>query len=331
MAAAAEMDGEEIGLVLARASDLRTRISACAAAAAGAPCPRRDDEEAAKRLDAAEGDEEGAEEEEDEEEEEEVGSLVGISDALESLERQLAALQDLQHQQRYERETILSQIDRSRRSLLAKLREYKGQDCEVIHEAAAFAGERIERDDGLVLPPYSDHVTNSFALDDLYPLSYMSKPKRLHTQPDSDGDDDGTAQDGARRNGRESRDTGASKRGSGGGAGGGGGGIGAFMGWVAKTAVMVVGAVCVMKAAGYESVTWRNGGARLDIAGLFGGGGGKQAVAAGGGDERRVPLRCPPGKALVVENGRARCVVKERVEVPFDAVLAPPSSRYGLG
>jgi hypothetical protein len=130
----------------------------------------------------------------------------------------------------------LSQIDRSRRSLLAKLREYKGQDCEVIHEAAAFAGERIERDDGLVLPPYSDHVTNSFALDDLYPLSYMSKPKRLHTQPDSDGDDDGTAQDGARRNGRESRDTGASKRGSGGGAGGGGGGIGAFMGWVAKTA-----------------------------------------------------------------------------------------------
>jgi hypothetical protein len=90
-AAAAEMEGEEIGLVLARASDLRTRISACAAAAAGAPCPRRDDEEAAKRLDAAEGDEEGAEEEEDEEEE--VGSLVGISDALESLERQLAALQ----------------------------------------------------------------------------------------------------------------------------------------------------------------------------------------------------------------------------------------------
>lgn len=89
MAAAAEMEGEEIGLVLARASDLRTRISACAAAAAGAPCPRRDDEEAAKRLDAAEGDEEGAEEEE----EEEVESLVGISDALESLERQLAALQ----------------------------------------------------------------------------------------------------------------------------------------------------------------------------------------------------------------------------------------------
>ncbi|XP_066389328.1 plastid division protein PDV2-like [Miscanthus floridulus] len=303
------MEGEEIGLVLARASDLRSRISACAAAAgAGAPCPRRDAEEAVKRLGAAGGDEEGAEEEE-------VESLVGISDALESLERQLAALQDLQHQQRYERETILSQIDRSRRSLLTKLKEYKGQDCEVIHEAAAFAGEKIEHDDGLILPPYSNHVTNSFVLDDLYPLSYMSKSKRLHNGLDSDG----TAQDGMRTNGLASRNTGTSKRSL-------GGGIGAFIGWVAKTAVMVVGAVSIMKAAGYEPVMGRNI-INLDIAGLFGGGG-KQA---NGGEERSAPLRCPPGKVMVLENGRAHCVVKERVEVPFDAVLTPPSSRYGLG
>jgi hypothetical protein len=75
------MEGEEIGLVLARASDLRTRISACAAGA-GAPCPRRDAEEAVERLGAAGDDEEVV-----------VESLVGISDALESLERQLAALQ----------------------------------------------------------------------------------------------------------------------------------------------------------------------------------------------------------------------------------------------
>jgi hypothetical protein len=75
------MEGEEIGFVLARASDLHSRISACAAAAR--PPSRRNTEEAVKRLGAAE-DEEGDEEEE---------SLVGISDALESLERQLAALQ----------------------------------------------------------------------------------------------------------------------------------------------------------------------------------------------------------------------------------------------
>ena len=68
------MEGEEIGLVLARASDLRSRISACAAAARPPP-----------RL--------GAGEEEDGEEEVEVESLVGINDALESLERQLSSLQ----------------------------------------------------------------------------------------------------------------------------------------------------------------------------------------------------------------------------------------------
>ena len=210
----------------------------------------------------------------------------------------------------------MSQIDRSRRSLLTKLKEYKGQDCEVIHEAAAFAGEKIEHDDGLILPPYSNHVTNSFVLDDLYPLSYMSKSKRLHNGLGSDG----TAQDGTRTNGLGSRNTGTSKRSS-------GGGTGAFIGWVAKTAVMVVGAVSIMKAAGYEPVMGRNI-INLDIAGLFGGGGGKQA---NGGEERSAPLRCPPGKVMVLENGTAHCVVKERVEVPFDAVLAPPSSRYGLG
>jgi ribosomal protein L12E/L44/L45/RPP1/RPP2 len=82
------MEGEEIGLVLARASDLRARISACAAAARP--------EGAAKRLGAARGGGEGEDDEQQEEEEqgeEEVDSLVGIGDALESLERQLASLQ----------------------------------------------------------------------------------------------------------------------------------------------------------------------------------------------------------------------------------------------
>jgi hypothetical protein len=75
------MEGEEeIGLVLARASDLRSRISACAAAARPLP-----------RLGAGEEEERG--EEDEDEEEVEVESLVGINDALESLERQLASLQ----------------------------------------------------------------------------------------------------------------------------------------------------------------------------------------------------------------------------------------------
>ncbi|TKW30287.1 hypothetical protein SEVIR_2G026300v4 [Setaria viridis] len=294
------MEGEEIGLVLARASDLRSRISACAAAA-------RPTEGAVKRLGAAGGGDGG----EDEDEQGEVESLVGIGDALESLERQLASLQDLQHQQRYERETILSQIDRSRRSLLCKLKEYKGQDCEVIHEAAAFAGEKIENDDGLILPPYSNHVTNSFVLDDLYPLNYVSKPKKsLHNGLGSDG----ATQDGTRTNGTENRNTSTPSCGL-------RGGITSFIGWMAKTAVMVVGAVSIMKAAGYEPVIGTNS-IKLDIAGLFG-----KAAATANEEERR----CPPGKVMVLEGGRAHCVVKERVEVPFDTNLAAPDASYGLG
>ncbi|TVU40866.1 hypothetical protein EJB05_14347 [Eragrostis curvula] len=300
------MEGEEIGLVLARASDLRSRISAYAAAAR--PPSQRDAEEAVKRLGAAE-DEEGGDEEE--EEEEEVESLVGISDALESLERQLASLQDLQHQQRYERETILSQIDRSRRFLLDKLKEYKGQDCEVIHEAAAFAGEKIEHDDGLILPPYSNHITNSFVLDDLYPLNFLSKSKRLQNGLASNG----LTQEDTRTNGLENRNARTSNHGS-------RGGIVSFIGWMAKTAVMVVGAVTIMKASGYKPVIGRNS-IKLDIGRLFS----KEAASR----QERSTVQCPPGRVMVLEDGRAHCVVKERVEIPFDTNLASPSASYGLG
>uniref|UniRef100_A0A0D9WV33 Uncharacterized protein n=1 Tax=Leersia perrieri TaxID=77586 RepID=A0A0D9WV33_9ORYZ len=300
------MEGEEIGLVLARASDLRSRISACVAAAGARQPPEGEaGVEAVKRLGA------GEEEEEYDGEEEEEESLVGISDALESLERQLASLQDLQHQQRYERETILSQIDRSRGFLLNKLKEYKGQDCEVIHEAATFAGEKIEHDDGLVLPPYSNHVTNSFVLDDLYPPSYLAKLKCTHNGLDSGG----TNQDVTKTNRLENRNCSMSSSNS-------RGGIRSFIGWLAKTAVMVVGAVSIMKAAGYEPVIGRHS-MKLDMAGLF------SKEATSGKDQ--VTVQCPPGKVMVVEDGRAHCVVKERVEIPFDTNLVSPNASYGLG
>ncbi|KAI5015786.1 plastid division protein PDV2 [Hordeum vulgare subsp. vulgare] len=293
------MEGEEeIGLVLARASDLRSRISACAAAARPPP-----------RLGAGEEDD-GREEDG---EEVEVGSLVGINDALESLERQLASLQDLQHQQRYERETILGQIDRSRTSLLSKLKEYKGEDCEAIHEAAAFAGEKIENDDGLILPPYSGHITNSFVLDDLYPANYVSKSKCLHNGLLSNG----MTEDGIRKNVLQNRIPSTSSRNS-------SGGIRSLIGWMAKTAVMIVGAVSIMKAAGYEPTTGRSG-IKLHISGLFA----KEATSA----KEQVPtLQCPPGKVLMLGgDGRAHCFVKERIEIPFGSSLDAPNASYGLG
>ncbi|URD85300.1 Ternary complex factor MIP1, partial [Musa troglodytarum] len=158
------MEGEEIGLVLARASELRSKISNCIGGSGGGGCRQR----------GGDGDAGGGaatdEEEEEEEEEDEADSLVGIRDALDSLERQLAALQELQHQQ-------------SRMILLSKLKEYKGEELEAIHEVATFAGEAIELDDNLVLPPYPTHLPDLFVLDDIAAGSHFKKNKTTHNGP----------------------------------------------------------------------------------------------------------------------------------------------------
>ncbi|KAL9238822.1 hypothetical protein vseg_013195 [Gypsophila vaccaria] len=47
--------------------------------------------------------------------------------------------------------------------------------------------------------------------------------------------------------------------------------------------------------------------------------------------EKRQSARCPPGKVAVMENGEIRCIVKERVEIPFETVAADPDVNYGCG
>ena len=77
-----------------------------------------------------------------------------------------------------------------------------------------------------------------------------------------------------------------------------------------------------MKAAGYEPVIGRNS-IKLDAGRLF-------SKDAASGQERSATL-CPPGKVMVLEDRRAHCIVKERVEIPFDTNLASPNASYGLG
>ncbi|KAJ0235770.1 hypothetical protein HA466_0262220 [Hirschfeldia incana] len=60
----------------------------------------------------------------EEEEEEADEQLLSIGDALESLESQLAAVQNLRQRQQYEKQVALSEIDYSREVLLEKLKEY---------------------------------------------------------------------------------------------------------------------------------------------------------------------------------------------------------------
>lgn len=83
------MEEEGIGLVLARAIELRFKIGNCIHKATSTPSLGPEQEDGNKQ-----GGGEGQEEEEEEEEaEEEMERLLNISDALQSLENQLSSLQ----------------------------------------------------------------------------------------------------------------------------------------------------------------------------------------------------------------------------------------------
>ncbi|XP_009397309.2 plastid division protein PDV2 [Musa acuminata AAA Group] len=280
------MEGEEIGLVLARASELRSKIIGCIGGNRAGGRAGTQGEEG--------------------EEEEEAGSLVGIRDALDSLERHLAALQALQHQQRYERESILAQIDHSRTILLSKLKEYKGDELEAIHEVAAFAGEAVERADGLVLPPYPTHLPDLFILDDIGASSHcMWKSK---SKPSCNGPIANTKHQG--KGAAAATDKNQGSRSS--------NGIRHVIGLVVKSAITFVSVMSILSFAGYQPVLKKRPQAML----LFGG----QAPRG-----RQVTVQCPQEKFMVVEDGKVRCFVKERVEVPFESDVTSPNIRYGFG
>ncbi|XP_008797012.1 plastid division protein PDV2-like [Phoenix dactylifera] len=298
------MEGEEIGLVLARATELRAKISNCIDRSGGIRGREADPGDGGTALTAAAVAAAAAEEEEE--------SLLSIRHALESLERQLAALQALQQQQRYEREEILAQIDCSRMVLLSKLKEYKGEDLEVIHEATAFAGETVDRDDGLVLPPYPSHLPDLFVLDDLYPSSHFTSKYKL-SQNGLTADrihDTKESMVESEKNQRSHQGNRNPPR-----------GIRFVFGLVAKSVMTFVSVMSILSLAGYKPMHIKEA-IQFKALELFG----KPA-----GEERLGSIQCPPGKILVIEDGKPRCLVKERVEIPFESVVSAPKISYGFG
>ena len=194
--------------------------------------------------------------------------------------------------------------------LLEKLKEYKGQHFEVIHETSNFAGETVEHDNDLLLPPYPSRIPRSLILDKghLPQLHYTRKSvqngavtgepineaKKLNECDSNQGKTGSTA----------------SRK-----------GFGHFIGLVAKTVIPLVGVVCVLSMNGFG----QNLGKRsnlLKVLDIF-----QQPTIK----ENRSVVQCPPGKFLVIENGEARCLVKERVEIPFVSVAAKPDINFGSG
>ncbi|RVX12150.1 Plastid division protein PDV2 [Vitis vinifera] len=182
-----------------------------------------------------------------------------------------ASSSGLQQQQWYEREAALAEIDYSRQKLLKKLKQYKGEDLEVIHEASAFASETVEHSNDLLLPPYPSRPPRSLVADNghMSHFPFMRKSNQNGV----------TAGDSTNEENKKLNDL-----------------------------------------AGVEP-RFRKRDAYFNILGLF-----QQSATE---EKRSNTVECPPGKVLVLEDGEARCLVKERVEIPFDS--SPTGGKKGCG
>lgn len=285
-------DEEGIGLILARATELRLKIADCidtSSTDVSSPREGKKDEIAGnqeKDFDSFSSDEEEADEQ-----------LLRIRDALESLESQLAALQNLRQRQQYEKQVALSEIDYSRKILLEKLKEYKGKEREVLREASTFAGERVDYENDLLLPPYPIHPPPlSLGLDNNN--AYLPHLPLNQKKSDANGFGSGHVRKEAEVKGPN--------------------GFVRFLGSVAKIMLPIIGVISVLSASGYGPEIKKRG-VSFKLLGRL-----PQRVV-------RAPNQCPPGKVLVIEDGEARCLVKERVEVPFDSVVAKRDVTYGYG
>lgn len=130
------MEPEEIAVVLARASELHSKLSDAIGSFA-------DDASSSARKDLQNGDSTA-----------EARGLAAIRDALEVLEEQLESLQALQQQQRAERDAGLAEIEESRRVFLTRLKDYRGRELEIVQESLAFAGGSVPDKDDLPPPGY---------------------------------------------------------------------------------------------------------------------------------------------------------------------------------
>lgn len=281
------MDEDRIALVLARISELSSKTTNCIAAAGRTDRRTEPGKHSFHEADV---------EVEADDSEEATDCLLAIREALQKLELQVSSLQVLQQQQLYEREEALSGIFYSQEELMQKLKEYKGENLDVIQEAIAFVGETVEEHNDLLLPPYPTR-TSSFLLPPN--KTHASHFQTLNNQRNL------VAKGG---NGSKTKKSLFEMTKS-------------FIGGVVKTALPVLGVISVLTLAGFEpSLKKRN--AHFQLMNLS---------MPSGVEEKERKMECPPGKVQVVENGEVRCVVRERVEVPFEAAVSTPDVSYGCG
>lgn len=228
--------------------------------------------------------------------------------------------QVLQQQQRYEREIALAEIENSRKMLIDKLKEYKGKELEVIHEASTFASETVEPNNDLLLPPYPSRPPYTMSLDKEYlsQIPSVNKSGRnglitldpmIKAKNSLSDKEQNHAADGAKHSRK---------------------GMGFFVTSAAKTMLTVVGVVSILSLSGFGPSLGKLG-VRFNVQGWRQRTENENERSTTENVRERPITQCPPGRILVMENGEARCLVKERVEIPFSVVAATPDINYGCG
>lgn len=215
----------------------------------------------------------------------------------------------MQHQQQYEKEVALNEIDYSRRILLEKLEEYRGKDLEVILEATAFVSKTVENNNDLLLPPYPSLSPRSLVLDNGYlshlQSTYKSLPNGVTT---SEPTNEAKNLNGHHVNKKRDESKNSRK------------GLGYFISSTVKTVLPLVGVIYILSLSNF--VPNRGKGTPIKFLGM---------LHQRANEEKNTTVQCPPGKVLVMEGGEPRCLVKERIEVPFESIVAKPDVDYGCG
>lgn len=252
----------------------------------------------------------------------------------------------MQNHQRAEKDAVLAELEESRHLLLLKLKNHRGHEWEVVQEALAFAGEPVEERDDLLLPPYPRPVVDvSLAVDNQSP-NHLSRAislprgravKRLTLSEESvQVDEEAFRNKDVTKGKQDYQEQGTTPEHKVDAAGGivflGGfmrglsGRVGNALVHAAK-AVFVVASVVAFLAFtehNHRQVEQKPSVVKPSVV--------KPVFVPESQPRPPSPLKCSPGQKLIVlEDGNAKCVVKERFELPFPREVKDPDVLYGRG
>lgn len=225
------------------------------------------------------------------------------------------------------RDAALVELEESRAILLQSLKDHEGRESEVVQEALAFVGEPVKKSDDLALPPYL-HPVSSPSVKSQSPFLGSSRLEEtsmddqhqgMNSSAEEDRGDEAVEETGsvtAEKQGEEI----TPRR-----------GILGFcsnvLNLTGRTALIVMSLIALVGVSEFNSQASRNAQSSYSKPVPK-----PQAPVEPVAQPKAAPVRhCGAGKKLIEENGGSKCVVKERVELPFLREIKTPDVLHGRG